>query len=215
RAGRKVGAALYLGYGPLTLDKATKTTGFNTNRSAIRSKSATWALTFPATRRKEVEATVALIQAFGTLGSRSRNGWGSLHLTPLGDEPIPVWKGQFRSLDECLALDWPHAIGGDGRPFVWEKNNLSGAQAAMAEWARIKIGLRTSPHLKFQRNNEQSLPRLDNLVLENRHLLSYPVTNHGVAEWGHVANKMGRPRFDQDERLANQIRAKVIRAGIT
>jgi len=98
----------------------------------------------------------------------------------------------LRPLDQCLRLDWPHAIGNDGKgPLVWLTTTTGPWREVMKELARIKIAFRTQPAL--------SLDSVSGGRFAARHLLAYPVTHHNVSGngWGNQG------------RLANQMRFKV------
>lgn len=195
---RPVGAHLYLGYGPLNYhDRKTslenkdghKWTAINRNQ-----ESQLLTLRYPG---EKLDKTIQLLQWFGTLGGRSRNGWGSLHLEPKHDTPaLPnlskdALQPFLRDWIECLNLEWPHAIGGDEKgPLVWVgKTKYANWSDAMKELAQIKIEFRTA--LAFTKPKG---------AFDDRHILAYPVTNHTVTAWDNVG------------RLANQIRFKVRRA---
>jgi CRISPR-associated protein Cmr1 len=128
---------------------------------------------------------------YGTLGGRSRNGWGSYLLEPL--DGTPGWPAALdsrvmRPWRDALTLDWPHAIGHDERgPLVWTTGVQDDWRAAMVELARTKIELRVS--LGFRTGKSAAAP-------EPRHWLAYPVTNHSVRDWG-------------DSRLPNTLRFKL------
>lgn len=187
---RPVGSQLYLGYGPLKFEQGT---ALKANPALQAGKTNTLSLAWPETETS-IPHTLQLIDWFGTVGGRGRNGWGSLSLNP---EPLtarhPQLSSVLRDLRECLKLDWPHAIGKDtAGPLVWESaESFANWQDAMKFLARTKIGFRT--HLKFP--NEPTPHR----QAQDRHVLSYPVTNHDVQGWS------------RDARLANQLRFKLFR----
>jgi CRISPR-associated protein Cmr1 len=203
----RVGTELYLGYGPLDYDKATRQAKLNTSRSsgvqrtAIDGKSrAGLRLRLPAVATAELQAALQLVQWFGTLGSRSRNAWGSLHLDardgaalqPLSVAALNPWLRPWR---QCLKLDWPHAIGCDDRgPLVWRTPERATWREVMRDLARIKIAFRT-----------QAAPFPDERpgALRSRHLIAYPVTNHDVQ----------LPGWGRNGRLPNQLRFKLQRTG--
>lgn len=95
---------------------------------------------------------------------------------------------------DCLALDWPHAIGSDAKGvLVWRSGETFGDwHAAMKFLARTKINFRHD--LGFVGGQPHREP-------QGRHLLAYPVTNHSVRDWGNNA------------RLANTLRFKLHREG--
>lgn len=197
-----VGAELYLGYGPLTHDKPNKGAGLRTNggikRTAIDEKSqVTLRLLLPDDHKSNIQTALQLAAWFGTLGSRARNGWGSLQI---GHEHLKALTRNnldslaiTRPLQQCLQLDWPHAIGEDqGGPLVWKTRVKGNWRQVMKELARIKIAFRTQPALSFAGIAKGSF--------SERHLLAYPVTHHAV----------NAPAFGGQGRLANQIRFKLL-----
>lgn len=216
-----VGANLYLGYGPIG----------GSARSAIDSaaskpeETARLLVRCPQDDVVEVNKAFQLAAWFGTLGSRSRNGWGALQIH--GENEGVQIKGfadlnldslhsviQSRALDNCLILEWPHAIGADehGVPLIWRllkiRSNSRGQnellsfdtwQEVMRELARIKIAFRTSEYFKFSGGGKDGHPSP-----QPRHILAYPAgAQHAVKgkSWG------------QDGRLANQLYFKVHRRG--
>ena len=204
-----VGTAVYLGFGPVT-------TQSNRNAIAPEVPAVALKLRYPVSEEASLRQTMQLAAWFGTLGSRARNAWGSLHIegeglfgfeglcdSKLADQ-APL-RSMTDSLTDRLAADWPHALGAcaDGRPAVWrvfadKKLNDEGKLVftGFKEWktvlerlAKLKIGFRTQ--FKFNSGGPHNR-------VEDRHILAYPVTNHGLA---------GLP----NARLASQLRFKVAR----
>lgn len=211
-----VGSDLYLGFGPIEYDKANKSAKLGESKSsglkrtAIDDKAkATLRLMFPTAHQADLSSALQLAAWFGTVGSRSRNGWGALQLQANGDNaiaPISLTRSSLeslsvtRSLTKCLLEDWPHAIGQDGSgPLVWRTRISGDWRQVMRELARIKITFRTQPAL--------SLDGVQEGTFSKRHFLAYPVTHHTVAQW----EKQG-PQGQQG-RLANQVRFKLLREG--
>lgn len=203
-----IGPKLYLGYGPLIVEKVQRP-GLRTeyatvlkNNAAIQAgESSGFALAFPKTHddtglKAIVEANAPrivralwLMHRFGTVGGRSRNGWGSYELSPVDEDSRLHRELPLRDWTQCLGLDWPHAIGRDKEgPLIWQTKPHSDWKALMKTLAVIKIGLRTQ--FAFSTGRDATQP-------EARHWLSYPVTNHSVRPWGNNA------------RLPNQLRFKV------
>jgi len=192
-----VGANLYLGYGPLVYDKATKRAAFKSTGGGpvmairpIEEQADLW-LGYPDGFEKEIHQALQLIGWFGTMGSRSRNGWGSLIL----EHPVPLTKAAVLPYSlpwtDCLAREWAHAIGADGKgPLVWETTAQPTWSEVMRRLATIKIAFRTQ--FKFTVGGPHPHPA-------ERHVLAYPVTKHSLHGW------------DGNQRLANQIRFKVAR----
>lgn len=199
---RPVGSALYLGYGPLGFDKGTALKA----KAAIQAgETATLSIAFPTTHQEpairrlaetnapRIERALWLMDRYGTLGGRSRNGWGSFSLTPTDDASALTGTFPERAWRECLGSDWPHAIGSDdrGNPLIWQTQPFTDWKALMKRLAEIKIGLRT--HFSFTTGRNAPAP-------EDRHWLSYPVTNHSVNRW------------DNNARMPNTLRFKVRQA---
>jgi CRISPR-associated protein Cmr1 len=199
-----IGPLLYLGYGPLEATKVSqpgKPPAFATTlkkNAAIQSgEAATLGLAFPTENERVIKTALWLMHHYGSLGGRSRNGWGSFSLSPANDR-TPLLEGQLdarliRDWQDALQLDWPHAIGQDQQgAFVWRTPAAADWKALMRQLAEIKIGLRTQ--FKFTTGRDAPAP-------ESRHWLSYPVTNHSVKAW--------RERGKGDFRLPNSLRFKV------
>ncbi|MGC8917601.1 MAG: hypothetical protein ACP5NF_11560 [Thermoanaerobaculum sp.] len=232
QGGARISPLLYLGYGPVgagtitvpsALQPGSKARILLVQRSAANDHF--W--------NDELPSVFEGIALFGTIGSRSRNGWGSLILVP---DTLPnldqlrerlfTFANKFsRPLDECLQEEWPHAIARvDSGMGVWilEKPQKTW-QEAMAEIARLKIAIYT------QLDGCGSFPKLEENTdwkhypegarLTSRHIMSYPVTNHGVAGW--VRERDGKPERSKDRslrqtgRLPNQLVFKVhkVRSG--
>ncbi len=189
-----IGADLYLGFGPLENDRAGRRTSLKNNRAAIQAGGvATLRLALPPEHAAEIQSALELINLYGTLGGRSRNGWGSLSLHP-ADAKTPALRNELnpqltRPWQDALSLDWPHAVGADQKgALVWQTAPFPDWKQAMHELARLKIGLRTQ--FKFSTGKDAPRP-------EARHWLAYPVTNHSVMHWG------------GNQRLPNSLRFKL------
>jgi CRISPR-associated protein Cmr1 len=129
---------------------------------------------------------------YGTVGGRSRNGWGSYSLTPIGADAMPCWATPSQALAKCLSLDWPHAVGSDTQgALVWQTKLHKDWAALMRTLAEIKIKLRTQTAFKFPRATPDG-------QVHDRHWLSYPITTHDVTDWKR-----------KNLRLPNQLRFKV------
>lgn len=196
-----VSSDLYLGYGPLGYEKGKGVT-LKSNAAIQTGESATLSIAVPRVNKapeiahmleknvSRIELALWLMDRYGTLGGRSRNGWGSFSLTPANELTLPL-AGHLQASEwkHALKLDWPHAIGEDEEgPLVWQTQPFDDWRVLMNELAKIKIGLRT----QFKFNSGK-----DARSVESRHWLSYPVTNHSVKSWGN------------NLRLPNSLRFKV------
>ena len=204
-----IGTAVYLGFGPVTLQGIRKAI-------APAATPLTFKVRCPESEvMTDIKKVMQLVAWFGTVGSRSRNAWGSVRLDGegiLGIEGLCDSKlaellslrTVSAALGDGLAGEWPHSMGlcADGRPAVWRV--VSGQKVAdsktqfvgfdkweqvLERFAALKIGFRT----QFSFNN-QGGPHRD---VMDRHVLAYPVTNHALANLPNA-------------RLASQIRFKVI-----
>ena len=205
-----VGTAVYLGFGPVT-------TQGNRNAIAPEGPPVIFKLRAPASEEQAIRKAMQYAAWFGTLGSRARNAWGSLHMegdgilgwADLCDSKL-IEQAPLRSVADALgdrvASDWPHAVGlcSDGRPAVWrvaagrEINpdnkviypGFDSWRQVMERLAALKIGFRTQFKLHSGGPHNQ---------VEDRHILAYPITNHGLAGLSNA-------------RLSSQLRFKVAKA---
>ncbi len=190
-----IDSGLYLGYGPVTLPKGAKVPALKKNAAIQAGEQALFSVACPDDAAPVIETAMTLIDRYGTIGGRSRNGWGSFSLTPTTasnfNRADKLSMTLLRDWRDALTLDWPHAVGADDDgQLVWQSTQpLKDWREAMVQLARIKIGLRTTP-FKFTMGKFAPHP-------EARHWLSYPVTNHNVQSWG------------KDARLPNSLRFKV------
>jgi CRISPR-associated protein Cmr1 len=209
----KVGPHAYLGYGPLDGRSGTR---LNEKVKTVVNvgEGATLSLAMPDGDAPRIQRALWLMDRYGTLGGRSRNGWGSFTLTPINETPQLDGQVPLREWKDCLDRDWPHAIGKDKNgPLIWQTAEIyDDWKSLMRDLAIIKIGLRTQrPAFELTLNKAAKDEELINKKTgerrginhgapQARHWLSYPVTNHTVRPWGNNA------------RLPNQIRFKVRRA---
>ena len=191
-----INPALYLGYGPvsnhgpnLTYIPSGTTFVLSLINNPIDPVSDS---DFPVTD------VLKLIHWFGAVGSRSRNGWGSLRITGvIYDQPqskTANWNLEPKNLDTLDVTkdfkdvmnskkQWSHVIGKDKTPLVWEGESFNDWTYVVHDLAELKIAFRTD--LGFHGRD----------MLESRHMLAYPVGHH---------NALG-----PNERLANQILFKI------
>ena len=173
-------ADVYLGYGPVT------TGGLKANAAIQAGESTTLSLAYPDEHAPLIEQAFYLMQRFGTVGGRSRNGWGSYDLQAHGEDVL-TGTLPLRNWQDCLKLDWPHAIGKDEQDaLIWQTKPAADWKGLMRELAVLKIALRT----RFKFPNEKP----DGEV-HARHWLSYPITRHSVRAWGNNARLPNSLRF--------------------
>ncbi|RLB92459.1 MAG: hypothetical protein DRH50_09620 [Deltaproteobacteria bacterium] len=178
----KVGPQAYLGYGPLDGRGGTRLTR---KRAIEPGEEAILSLRVPGKHAEVLKNTLTLMNFYGAVGGRCRNGWGAFTLTPVGEgtpqHPANLTRF-FRLWRKALELTWPHALGlgDDGRPLVWTTRPHENWRSLMQELAVIKVGVRTQ-FVFFSGNSDSP---------EMRHWLAYPVTKHTVYPWNN--NTSGR-----------------------
>ncbi len=182
-------ADLYLGYGPVVLPRGERTPTLKANAAIQAGEENTFAIAYPDKHAPLIEQALALMSRFGTVGGRSRNGWGSYSLHPgSGTSALPDFT-PIRPWRDALSpdFDWAHAIGADTKgPLIWQTRPFANWQTLMRELAIIKISLRT--YFSFRSGKNAQHP-------EERHWLSYPVTHHSVRSWGNNARLPNSLRF--------------------
>jgi CRISPR-associated protein Cmr1 len=210
-----IGPLLYLGYGPLEVSKIHQAgkppvyvTVLKKNAAIQFGEKACLSLAFPAANKDQITTALWLVHHFGTLGGRSRNGWGSFALTPVDDATPrldgPLETALLHDWQRALTLDWPHAIGcgDDRRPLIWSTPTCSDWKTLMRQLAEIKIGLRTQ--FMFPKAAPPHPKPLD------RHWLSYPVTKHAVKPWGRNLRLPNSLRFKARRDDKNQLSGVIV-----
>lgn len=200
RRGMNIDALLYLGYGPLEYDSATRSSKLKSPPALAAGAQVRARIRCPASCKGDIETVLGLVHWLGTVGGRCRNGWGSLDILRSDESPwcprdvaglIDIQK----DWSQCLDLEWSHALGtapsdGGTSLLLWRTKEAFGDwKEAMNSLARLKIELRTGSTCG------SPIPISGNP--DKRHLLGYPVgERHKVRGW---------------ERLASQLRFKVIK----
>ncbi len=78
-------------------------------------------LAIPEEQQEIFQQVMALINAFGLVGSRSRGGWGSLRVDGVHDLASDELLHYSRSLSDCLKGDWAMSLAKDDVGLcVWE-----------------------------------------------------------------------------------------------
>ena len=182
----------YLGFGPLS--KASQGGGKLQSETAISTEEkVVLSLCAPASSVEQIMTAISLIDAYGTIGGRSRNGWGSIKLIPEGNTP-PLSNNLSRFLRpwrEALDLDWAHSIGSDSKgPLIWTMNKSRNWEQAMQHLSETK-----EEFLRyFKPKGSSPFPEP-----QERHWLSFPVTGQKVRVW------------EGNKRIPNNLRFKVRR----
>jgi CRISPR-associated protein Cmr1 len=167
KGGMPVENALYLGYGPIQFGRPTPVF----KRYITPGSIANLSINYPQKWHKQIVSTLQLIDAFGTIGSRCRNGYGSLALTVDGVlrlNPATVQCVHLTELINNNAQQYPNRFGRDDNGLLlWESNHQPQWTNAMTLLAGIYLHTRT--HINIAGNPNE---------LHERHALGFPLTNH-------------------------------------
>ncbi len=210
-----VASDLYLGYGPVTLPRGAARPTLKANAAIQAGETAELSIAMPDNHLPLLKQALWLMDRYGTVGGRSRNGWGSYRLTPINGTAALSGKLPLRDWKKCLQIDWPHAIGQDEQgALIWQTQPHDDWKALMKTLAILKIGLRTQFILILDKTSGDK-PIMKNGVRtginharpQARHWLSYPMTNHPVQPWD--AEFVNKRRVALNLRLPNQLRFKI------
>lgn len=194
--GRWVSADSYLGFGPVDVrgrsvlrsERAIKPA--EPNELALQVLSPKWDPKMNEEPHRHIREALDLVNRYGTLGGRSRNGWGSVGLVPSDGQLWTSIGPPTREWHELLNYDWPCAIGRDNKgPLIWQTRPFSDWKEAMTALALVRYRTRRLFPL-------EGIPTPHNEPAD-RHWLAYPVTkDHRVTGW-------------EKQRLPNSLRLKV------
>jgi len=179
---------IYLGFGPVlppSTKEGRRSIKLNTPPAINAGQEATLEVRIDSDKDsaiREVENALKLIHWFGTLGARSRNGWGSVQMVPLDGTPhiselsSSSFSGLTRDFGDCLKLCWPHAIGKDEKgPLVWRtKKRFKDWPEAFDFLAKLKVMVRRDAKTKKREGG----------FIGGIHLLGYPAGGKWeVSQW--------------------------------
>lgn len=145
---------IYIGYGPV-LSNALKTA------IPIVQKAKLSLILSEDISASEIATVISLCDSFACLGSRSRNGWGSLALTEC--DLVPLKEIPLCDFESAFDRDWPHGVGQDGTPLIWKTCPKESWQEIMRAFSDIR------------KTHVNSI-----IDKEVRPYISYPVTGIGV-----------------------------------
>lgn len=211
----KVRGDVYLGFGPVLPPSRKENRASVTIRGAIGTDEENRLQLLPERLLKlkpseqdmrDMRDAVQLMAWFGSVGSRARNGWGSMRLDAEGDTPsvssMPnptddLLKRVGREWTQCLTQDWPHALGYAGdKPLIWISQPYPDWRKVMGCLANIRVDVRGVA------KSISGPQRIGGI-----HLLGYPAGD----KWTLRQFSKGQPaREDQEARLATQLRFKVV-----
>lgn len=234
---RPVSPYLYLGFGPILIHNEGNQKRFpgarvqadaRTNlwvRSHLNAgTSATFRLRFPQEFADELAKTLQLMDVLGAVGSRARNGWGTIRVSRVADNlnfalaTVEASRAQrmaavlrehsqplVHALVDAPAHAWPRCIGADDKGLLLWRTRETRAhwEDVIRDLAAVKVAIRAGR--SGEKDRFLGLCSQGNDIAGDRHYLAYPVTRHAVAEWD-AANGGGN-----DLRLPNQLWFRVMK----
>lgn len=176
---RNVPLSAYLGMGPVDFN------GKYTRTRILPGEIFRLAVSFPGSHIREMSEALSLFKAFGGLGARSRNGWGSFQLHLVESEEMEllgtteIFSKFGKEISQIFSTDkkYPFRLGvSEGKYLLWEAGRASTWKKAMEAAGEKYMDLRQQDTLTFPKNSSKNI--------EKRHILGYPVTNHPIHNWG-------------------------------
>jgi CRISPR-associated protein Cmr1 len=150
-------------------------------------------IVFPENVMDGVYAATGLFQAFGAIGSRCRNGWGSFQVETGGLEKDVILNSLNMASKEWtdgFFKDYPNCLGKDSEgPLLWRTSGEKSWTETFRSLAETYISIRAGDDA----NNVRGL----NPKNGERHLLGVPLTNHEDA---------GTMKFSKSDRHASPLR---------
>ncbi len=171
---------LYLGYGPVNL--VNHQLAFR--RFIAPGSRAVLRVYCPKKTSEDMMQSVSLLRHFGTIGGRSRNGYGSIDLDGQGLRPLGDVAAKARGFDQVMAdtsKKYPAALTADSSGLLCWEYAPGGAtwEKVFQTFSGIYMQVRTS--FPFRQRN----------ALEPRHIMGYPAgRNHQVHAWGGSQGRM-------------------------
>ncbi|HDG98390.1 MAG TPA: type III-B CRISPR module RAMP protein Cmr1 [Desulfobacterales bacterium] len=193
--GRKIHPLLYLGYGPIIWDRSTRRAVY---QRPYLPPGKTFVLKIMGPKdlfehNTHFKKALLYIRAFGTVGSRCRNGWGSFQIVQKeysGNlSMIAISKLALPSYGvKTFQKDYPYslALSPQNQLLLWRTDETSSWTDVMLQLAEIYIKIR------------HKLPANGPNDVDERHLLGFPLTNHyahSAPNWGRVARHASPIRF--------------------
>ena len=173
----QVDSFLYLGYGPIQQAGKLKKEGAGAFKPAQQ-----FSLILDAPQKfiHTIGKVIALIDHFGGIGSRNRNGWGKFQISK--SNSLAIHSNNYSSFiynwNKLFEYDYPVGLGldDDGNPLLWKTERKQSWQDCLNELAKFYLEIRLA--FPFSGKGPHPYP-------QDRHLLGYPAgRNHGVNRWG-------------------------------
>lgn len=175
--GRNVPLSAYLGMGPVNFN------GIYTKTRILPGEKFTVSVSYPKEHKNNIIDALSLFAEFGSLGARSRNGWGSFNLLAENNSVLLSREKLFENYGEELSeifkvgKKYPFKLGKSNKqPLLWKISMGNTWQKAMKLAGESYMDLR---------QQALPLPNASPKVVQKRHILGYPITNHSkIDSWG-------------------------------
>lgn len=179
---KNVPLSAYLGMGPVDFN------GIYTKTRILPGEKFTVSVFYPKEHKNNILDALSLFAEFGSLGARSRNGWGSFNFLAKNNNILlsrqKLLEKYGEELSEIFKIDkkYPFKLGKfNEQPLFWRIGIDSTWEGAMRLAGESYMDLRQQvlPFPKEKPNGVQM-----------RHILGYPITNHIFANWGGKNGRM-------------------------
>ena len=175
---------LYLGYGPVNQERRDGRFQLVFRKFIAPGSKAVLRIYCPKKMSEDMVRGTSLLRHFGTIGGRSRNGYGSMDLHGQGLQPLKDVAGKAKGFDQVMAntsKKYPTSLAADANGLLCWEHVPNGAtwEKVFQAFSDIYMKVRTS--FPFRQSN----------ALEPRHIMGYPAgRNHQVHAWGGSQGRM-------------------------
>lgn len=149
---------------------------------------------YPKEDSEDINKVFALLSAFGAIGSRCRNGWGSFQFKNEimdKEEAVRLLNKCTRPWKEGFTNEYPNCLGGDDKGLLlWKTKAMPSWSEGMRELAQAYAWVRAK-----EIGGINKIDPGGNDEPGERHLLGVPLTHHNPRKWGPSARHGSPLRF--------------------
>jgi len=179
---KNVPLSAYLGMGPVDFN------GIYTKTRILPGEKFALSVFFPKESRNNLIGALSLFAEFGSLGARSRNGWGSFSLLAedsnillSGQKLLEKYGEEFTKIFK-VGKKYPFKLGiSNEQPLLWKIGIGNMWEDAMKLAGESYMDLRQEV-LPFPIEKPNGV--------QKRHILGYPITRHPIGSWGGNSGRM-------------------------
>ena len=180
---KNVPLSAYLGMGPVDFN------GIYTKTRILPGEKFALSVFFPKESRNNLIGAFSLFAEFGSLGARSRNGWGSLSLQAMNDSISLISRKELlenygKEISSIFNIDkkYPFKLGkSNEQPLLWKIGMGNTWEDAMRLAGESYMDLR---------HQVLPFPQAPPNGVQERHILGYPITKHLIGSWGGNSGRM-------------------------